>query len=192
MRSCITPRQIIKEGRDPTAPNPLATDGAAVLGEALVADFMSGASQAAFGGVGNSGTAPREPEDGSSYSVSLPDGSQSYVVQTWGTDPESLRRVVGSVLLAAPLRAAQIQDRAGAPERSQYTTFVTGSAQLTKLPSTSTPKLIVAVLGVGILAGSALSLVVDRLLRSRKDRAAKRGPRVRERSGDERAAARRL
>jgi hypothetical protein len=161
-----------KDGSDPTEKNPLATNGAVVLGEALVADFMSGASQETFGGVGNSGTAPREPEDGTSYSVSVPDGSQSYVVQTWGTDPESLRTVVESVLAAAPLRAAQIQDRAGAPERSQYTTFVTGSAQLSKLPLTSTPKLIVAMLGVGILAGSALALVVDRLVRSRKNRAA--------------------
>jgi hypothetical protein len=175
-----------KDGRDPTERNPLATNGAVVLGEALIADFMSGASQATFGGVGNSGTAPREPEDGTSYSVSLPDdGSQSYVVQTWGTDPESLRRVVESVLAAAPLRAAQIQDRAGAPVRSQYTTFVTGSAQLTKLPLTSTPKLIVAMLGVGILAGSALSLVVDRLARSRKDRAASRVPQGHQRSDDE-------
>ena len=108
--------------------------------------------------------------------MSLPDGSQSYsyVVQTWGKDPESLRTVVESILAAAPPRAAEIQARAGAPKRSQYTIFVTGSPQLTKLPPTSTPKLIVAMLGVGILAGSALSLVVDRLVRSRKNRVARR------------------
>jgi hypothetical protein len=175
----------VKEGEDPTEPNPLATNGAVVLGEALVADFMSGASQTTFGGVGNSGTAPREPRDGTSYTVDLPDGSQSYVVQTWGKDPESLRRVVDSVLAAAPGRTAQIQDRAGAPKKSQYTTFVTGSTQLTRLPSTSTTKLIVAMLGVGILAGSALSLIVDRLSRSRKERAARRVPQVHQRSVDE-------
>jgi hypothetical protein len=175
----------VKEGEDPTEPNPLATNDAVVLGEALVADFMSGASQTTFGGVGNSGTAPREPRDGTSYTVNLPDGSQSYVVQTWGKDPESLRRVVDSVLAAAPGRAAQIQDRAGAPKESQYTTFVTGSTQLTRLPSTSTTKLIVAMLGVGILAGSALSLIVDRLSRSRKERAAKRVPQIHQRSVDE-------
>ncbi len=175
----------VKEGEDPTGPNPLATDGAVVLGEALVADLMSGPSQTTFGGVGNSGTAPREPTDGTSFTVDLPDGSQSYVVQTWGTDPESLRRVVDSVLTATPGRAAQIQDRAGAPKKSQYTTFVTGSTQLTRLPSTSTTKLIVAMLGVGILTGSALSLVVDRLARSRKDRAARRVPQSRQRSVDQ-------
>ena len=48
-----------------------------LLGETLVADFMSGASQATLGGIGNSGTAPREPTDDTSYSVSLPEGSQS-------------------------------------------------------------------------------------------------------------------
>jgi hypothetical protein len=168
----------LKEGVDPTEPNPLATNGAVVLGEALVADFMSASSQATFGGVGNSGTAPREPKDGTSYSVTLPDGSQSYVVQTWGKDPASLRTVVNSVLAAAPLQAAQIQDRAGAPKKSQYTTFVTGSTQLTKLPPTSPLKLVIALLGVGILVGSALSLVVDRLVRSRKGRAAAQASQV--------------
>jgi hypothetical protein len=176
----------IKEGEDPTEPNPLATNDAVVLGEALISDFMSGASQSTLGGIGNSGTAPREPKDGSSYTVDLPEGSQSYLVQTWGKDPESLRRVVNSVLAAAPGRAAQIQDRAGAPKKSQYTTFVTGPTQLTRLPSTSTTKLIVAMLGVGILAGSALSLVVDRLARSRKDRAASRIPQVRDSTSGER------
>ena len=176
----------IKEGEDPTEPNPLATNDAVVLGEALIADFMSGASQGTLGGVGNSGTAPREPKDGTSYTVDLPEGSQSYLVQTWGKDPESLRGVVNSVLAAAPERAAQIQDRAGAPKKSQYTTFVTGSTQLTRLPSTSTTKLIVAMLGVGILAGSALSLVVDRLARSRKARAVSRTPKVGDSTSDKR------
>ena len=164
----------IKEGeRDPRGLNPLAAEGAVLLGETLAADFMSGASQKAFGGVGNSGTAPREPTEDTSYSVTLPEGSQSYLVQTWGKDPESLRAVVDSVLGAAPARAAQIQDRAGAPKQSQYTTFVTGQTKVTKLPPTSRLKLIIALLGVGILAGSALSLVADRLLRSRKNRAAR-------------------
>jgi hypothetical protein len=162
----------LKEGVVPTEANPLAANGAVVLGEALAADFMSGVSQTTFGGVGNRGTAPRDPEDGTSYSVGQPDGSQSYVVQTWGHDPESLRKVVDSVLADAPGRAALIQDRAGAPKESQYTTFVTGSTRLTKLPPTSPLKLVLALLGVGILVGSALSLLVDHLVRSRKGRAA--------------------
>jgi hypothetical protein len=166
--------QTTSQRRDPLAANPLAVNGAVLLGEALAADFMSSGSQATFGGVGHSGTAPREAVDGSSYSVSLPEGSQSYLVQTWGKDPDGLRTVVNSLLAAAPERAAAIQDRAGAPHESQFTTFVTGPTQLTKLPPTSRLKLLIAMLGVGILAGSALSLVVDRLVQRRKNQSAER------------------
>ena len=164
-------------GRDPREGNPLGGAGAGLLGEALAADFMSGPSQLEFGGVGNSGVAPGQANDnGISYSVSLPENSESYVAQTWGNDPEGVRTVVDSILAAAPERAAAIQDRAGAPKRSQYTTFVTSTTQVVKLPPTSRIKFLVAVLGVGILAGSALSLVVDRILRSRRARAGRHGP----------------
>jgi hypothetical protein len=160
------------QGREPQEENPLAPEGGKLLGEALIADFMSGASQATFGGVGHSGTAPGEEKDGTSYSVTLPDYSSTYMIQTWGTDPEGLRTVVDSVLSAAPVHAALIQDRAGAPKSSHSKVFVTGPTQVTQLPATSGLKLVIALLGVGIMAGSALSLVVDRLLRSRKSRSA--------------------
>jgi hypothetical protein len=156
--------------RDPRDDNPLAVDGAVLLGEALTADFMSGPTQAALGGVGNSGVAPGQADNHTSYSVSLPQNSQSYLVQTWGKDPNSLRTVVESVLNTAPIRAAEIQNRAGAPKRSQYTTFVTSMTQVVDLPPTSKVKLLVAVLGVGILAGSALSLLVDRMIRSHQEK----------------------
>jgi hypothetical protein len=166
------------QGREPQEKNPLAPEGARLLGEALIADFMSGASQATFGGVGHSGTAPGEAKDGTSYSVTLPDYSSTYMIQTWGTDPEGLRIVVDSVLSAAPVRAALIQDRAGAPKPSHSKVFVTGQTQVTQLPATSGLKLVIALLGVGIMAGSALSLVIDRLLRSRKSRSAVPAPQV--------------
>ena len=75
------------EGREPQERNPLAADGAQLLGEALIADLMSGASQATFGGVGHSGTAPGEAKDDTSYSVTLPDYSSTYMIQTWGNRP---------------------------------------------------------------------------------------------------------
>jgi hypothetical protein len=173
--------------RDPLLDNPLAASGALVLGEALVADFMSPASQVAYGGVGHSGTAPGEPTDDTSYSVSLPDkeypvNSQLYLFETWGKDPDGLRAVVDSVLKAAPMHAAQIQNRAGAPKRSQFTAFVTGPTRLVMLPSTSKLKLVVAMLGVGILAGSALSLIVDRASWSRPRGRPRREPQPRTRS----------
>jgi hypothetical protein len=46
------------------------------------------------------------------------------------------------------------------------------------LPATSGLKLVIALLGVGIMAGSALSLVIDRLLRSRKSRSTAPAPQV--------------
>jgi hypothetical protein len=168
---------------DPRERNPLADDDATLLGEVLATNLMSGPSQLEFGGVDNSGVAPGQAnDDGSSYSVTrrpctpvqsnFPQSSGSYVVQTWGKDPEGVRNVVDSVLAAASERAAAIQDRAGAPERSQYTTFVTSPAQVVELPPTSRIKFLVAVLGIGILAGSALALVVDRVTRSRKEKRA--------------------
>jgi hypothetical protein len=158
-------------GPDPRERNPLASDRGVLLGEALAADFMSGPSQLEFGGTGNSGVAPGQANDNnSSYSVGLSKYSESlYLVQTWGKNPEDVRTVVDSILAAAPERAAMIQDRVGAPRDSQYTTFVTSPTQVVKLLP-SRIKFLVAVLGVGILAGCGLSLVVDRLLRSRRDK----------------------
>ena len=157
--------------RSPLEQNPL---GATLLGEALVGDLMSGPSQRAFGGAGNRGTAPGQPSDkNASYSVSRPQDAsgqrfESYQVQTWGEDPVGVRRVVDSVVAAAPARAAAIQDRADAPRRSRYTVFVTSSTEVAELPPPSKVKFVVAVLGLGILSGSALSLIVDRILRSRR------------------------
>jgi hypothetical protein len=164
-------RASTSSGHSVVEENPLGANGAALLGEALAADFMAGQSQIQFGGVGNSGSAPGQPTSGNTfYSVSLPQNSEAYLVQTWGKDPDEVRRVVNSVLAAAPVRATEIQDRAGAPRRSYYTVFVTSTTQVAELPPTSKVKLLVAVLGLGLLAGSALSLVVDRIVRSRKEK----------------------
>jgi hypothetical protein len=159
------------QGRDPLA-NPLGAQGGALLGEALAADFMSGASQAALGRRGNWGFAPDEPKDSTYYSVSLPRDSQSYLVQTWGQDPVASKGIVDAVLAAAPSRAEQIQDRAGAPRRSQFTTFTTSTTEVVELPQTSRTKLIGAIVAVGMLAGSALSIVADRLSERRRRRPA--------------------
>jgi len=110
---------------DPRAQNPLAANDAALLGEALVSDLMAGATQQALGQPGTSGTAPSKASDGTHYAVTLPEYSQSYLVQTWSKDPQVARSLIESVVASTPARASQIQTRAGAPARSQYTTFVT-------------------------------------------------------------------
>jgi hypothetical protein len=168
----------ITELRDPRDSNPLGANGALLLGEALAADLMSGPSQLVLGGVGNSGVEPGEADEGTAYSISRPDDSESYLVQTWSKDADSARATIDAVLAAAPAKAIAIQDRVGAPKRSQFTAFVTLPPQIVQLPPTSTLKLVIAMSGVGVLAGAALALIVDRLIVSRRARRTARPPRV--------------
>jgi hypothetical protein len=99
-------------------------------------------------------------------------------VETWSKDPESARATVDTVLNAAPDRLIAIQERVGAPRQSYFTAFVTLPTQVEELPGTSTLKLLIALTGVGVLAGAALSLVVDRLITSARVRRAALPPRV--------------
>jgi hypothetical protein len=164
--------------RDPRTANPLAANGGLLLGEALLAELMSIDAQAKYGN-GNSGVAPGEADLGTAYTVSRPDNAQSYVVQTWGQDPEAVRATVDAVLASAPVRAVEIQERVGAPKRSQLTAFVTLPTQVSMLPPTATLKLMIALGGVGLLAGAALSLVVDRIMTRRKQRGRRLPPPIR-------------
>ena len=167
----IKPNQV-----DPRSDNPLSNENATLLAEALAADYMSKPMQKSLGGSGTSGVAPGDAADGSAYSVTLPEGAQSYRVQSWGPDPSAVREVVDSVLTSAPTTAQQIQDRAGAPRESQYTTFTTSPVQVGKLPGSSKVKLISAVGALGVLAGAAMSVIADRLLYRRRRRQADREP----------------
>ena len=151
---------------NPLNSNPLAVDGGVLLGEAVAASLLSADTQAALG-YGNRGSAPGQADTGSSYSVSIPQGAKAYFVQTWGGSPASVRATVDAVLAAAPGRAQQIQSRAGAPDGSQLTAFVTAPTQVIELPPQSKVKILLPVLGVGLMAGAALSLIVDRLLSRR-------------------------
>lgn len=158
-----------RSGPDPREANPLAANGGSLVGEALIADFMSGKTQVSLGGVGNTGVAPGQPDDHSLFAVQLPQqGTSAYVVQTWGPRPEGVRAVVDAVLSAAPKKAASIQARAGAPRNTQYTTFVTSPTQVVTMPPQSRMKLLLTVFAVGLMAGAALSVVVDRLIQRRQ------------------------
>ena len=57
-------------------------------------------------------------------------GTATYYVKTWGPDEKGVRAVLDGVLAAASAKAADIQKKAGAPEQSQYTTFVTAPSQV--------------------------------------------------------------
>ena len=163
-------------GADPRNENPLSGNGAALLGEAMGADFSSATSQERYGGVGNKGTSPSQPDDDSFFHVGVPQGSSAYLVETWGPSPQGVRKVVDSVMAAAPKKASEIQDRAGAPPKSQYTTFITSPTQVVEMPPQSRLKLILAVSAVGLMAGAALSVIVDGLIGRRQRRRAAEPP----------------
>jgi hypothetical protein len=155
---------------DPRNENPLANGGAELLGEAVMSDFSSAASQARYGGKDTLGTAPSEADNHSKFRVTVPQGSSTYLVETWGPSSEGVREVVDSVIAAAPRSAKVIQDRAGAPTKSQYTTFVTSPTQVAEMPPESRIKLILAVSAVGLMAGASLAVIVDALIRRRRRR----------------------
>ena len=135
---------------------------------------MSRKTQVELGGTGNSGTAPGEAVDGTLFTVlPPPQGTATYYVKTWGPDEKGVRAVLDGVLAAASAKTADIQKKAGAPEQSQYTTFVTAPTQVTELPAQSGTKMILAVAAIGLLAGAALSLVVDRTIKRRGEKSRK-------------------
>jgi hypothetical protein len=160
----------IKPGEaDPRNANPLGGANAALLGEAVAADLRAVTNQNLLGGT-NRGVAPGEATDGTHYAVTLPQGSSSYLVQSWADTEAAATQVVQAVLQAVPQQAKAIQTRAGAPAAAQYTTFVTAPTQTLELPPQSKSKLLIGVVGVGMLAGAALSLVVDRIAGRRRNK----------------------
>lgn len=148
---------------DPRNANPLAAEGGVLLGEAIVADLTAPATELSLGS-GTRGFGPGQADNQLNYAVTLPQNAKSFLVQTWGDSQNAVRSTVDAVLRAAPLRAKVIQDRVGAPETSQYTTFTTSPTQVTELPPQSKVKIILTVLGIGLVAGAALALLVDRLI----------------------------
>ncbi|MGV1009221.1 MAG: hypothetical protein ACOYBY_11525 [Dermatophilaceae bacterium] len=162
--------------QDPRSPNPLSANGGALIAEALIADFMTSKTQIELGGTGNSGAGPGEAANGAHFTVQAPTpGLSTYLVKSWGPDEEGVRAVVDGVLASAPVKAADIQKTAGAPEMSQYTTFVTAPTQVAEMPAQSATKMLVAVFAIAIMAGAALCLVVDRLIKRRSEKTRKRG-----------------
>lgn len=147
--------------------NPLGTDDSALVGAALEAQLNSRETQEELGSDATRGWGPGEVANGSSYSVKIPQFETMYEVRAWGTDEQEVRAVVDRVIAAAPGIADELQARAGAPAAVRYEPFVLAPTQVDVLSSTSAMKLVIAVMGVGVLVGAAWSIVADRLLRQR-------------------------
>ncbi len=144
--------------------NPLGTDDNKLVGAALQAQLNSREAQAELGSGTTRGWGPGEAANDSSYSVKIPMFETMYEVRAWGADEQEVRAVVDRVIEAAPKIVGDLQARAGAPAAVRYEPFVLAPTQAEVL-SSSGMKLVIAVMGVGVLVGAAWSIVADRLLR---------------------------
>lgn len=148
--------------------NPFGPEGSALVGAALEAQLNSRQTQQELGSPATRGWGPGEAENDSAYAVKIPQFETTYEVRAWGGDKEAVRAVVDRVIEAAPRIANDLQTRAGAPPGVRYEPFVLAPTQVDVLPPTSGVKLVIAVMGVGMLVGAAWSIVADRLLRRPK------------------------
>lgn len=147
--------------------NPLGTDDSALVGEALEAQLNSRETQKELGSPATRGWGPGEAANGSFYSVKIPLYEKTYEVRAWGSDEQEVAAVVNRVIQQAPRIADELQTRVGASASVRYEPFVLAPTQVDALPATSSLKLVIAVMGVGVLVGAAWSIVADRLLRAR-------------------------
>ena len=161
--------------QDPRLYNPLASDGGGLLSEALIAELNSSAMQRQLGSPSTRATDSTKGATGQRFGVQLPYGTRSIIVSAFGPDPRAARGTVDAVLGAAPGVVRSIQTRAGAPVQSQMGIFITLPSQVDALPPPSKAKLLVAITGVGGLAGAALSILLDRLVSRRRKRPSTRG-----------------
>lgn len=159
---------LVQPGVEGVAPrNPLGEEGSALVGAALEAQLNSRQMQDRLGSEATRGWGPGEVDDGSFYSVEIPQFETTYEVRAWGDDQQAVSDVVNRVIEAAPRISDGLQSRVGVPLEARYEPFVLAPVQASALPSTSGKKLVVAVMGVGVLVGAAWSIVVDRVLRRR-------------------------
>lgn len=172
----IQPRPMTPDGAGER--NPLGTDDSDLVGAALEAQLNSQVTQQQLGSEGTQGWGPGEAADGTSYSVEIPLYETTYEVRAWGSDAQEVQDVVNRVLEAAPDIADELQTRADAPAAVRYEPFVLAPTQVEALPSTSALKLLIAVMGVGVLVGAAWSIVADRLLRRRRTASGTSPPRT--------------
>ena len=150
-----------------TESNPLGADGNVLVGAALEAQLNSREAQEQLGSDATRGWGPGGVANDSSYLVQIPLNETTYEVRAWGKDEKAVRDVVNRVVEAAPGIADELQSRVDVPAEMRYEPFILAPTQSEALPSTSGKKLVVAVMGVGVLMGAAWSIMADRILRRR-------------------------
>ncbi len=148
--------------------NPLGDGGNALVGAAIEAQLNSRETQSELGSDGIRGWGPGNPVNHRSYYVQIPQFETTYEVRAWGENEQEVRAVIDRVIEAAPDIADELQVRAGVPPPQRYQPFVLAPTQVDELPATSGMKLVIAVMGVGLMMGAAWSIVADRGLRWRQ------------------------
>ena len=106
-------------------------------------------------GGNNRGWAPDQPANNNHYTVTLPPSPPPTSCRPGPTPRRTAAAVVQAVLKAAPQGAQQAQERAGAPELSRYTAFVTAATQTEELAPPSPVKLLLTLVAIGTMAGAA-------------------------------------
>src|SRR5688572_24163938 len=104
--------------------NPLGTDDSALVGAALEVQLNSRETQLRLGSPGTRGWGPGEADNGSLYSVKIPQFETTYEVRAWGSSEQEVAEVVNRVVKEAPRIADELQTRAGAPTAVRYEPFV--------------------------------------------------------------------
>lgn len=157
-------------GDNLTESSPLGSAGDLLVGAALEARLNSREAQAELGTGDTRGWGPGDVVNTRSYDVRIPQFESTYEVRAWGEDEQEVRDVVERVIAAAPDITDELQIMANVPPPQRYQPFVLAPTQVEELPSTGWVKLVIAVMGVGLLMGAAWSVVVDRIMRGRRTR----------------------
>ena len=107
---------------------------------------------------------PGGVDNDSSYSVQIPE-ADDVRGSCLGRGREGRPRRREPCGRGRPGIARQLQSQVDVPAEMRYEPFILAPTQSEALPSTSGKKLVVAVMGVGVLMGAAWSIMADRALR---------------------------
>jgi hypothetical protein len=180
-----TQTDLIKPNQpDPREKNPLLANGGSgtILQDAVIADLTAPTTESQLASPGLTQQSAGESFNngpvlttGTAYSVAPQTSASSIIITASGPSPQAVIGTLNRVLAAAPVSAATVQTRFGAPKTSQMTAVTTATPQVVLVPPPSGLKLMIAIVGVGALAAAGAALFTDRILTRRRKHRAKQG-----------------
>lgn len=148
-----------QQQRDPRDANPLSSGS--LLRTAVMGDLTSTATQNEI---------KAKVPGSTGFTAEVPRNAPQVVIKTTADSQAVALNTIEEVLKIVPQRTKLAQDRAGAPAISQLTTYVTSPPDAEIAASTSTAKMLIGFGVAGLLAGAALSLILERVITSRRRR----------------------